>query len=116
MLLPRTFYTYNQTPVSASRDIRALPAVASHALVNNERMRCIARHRGLHGLEQLLDDHRQRWSTVLWFNQLKLALRQGRISDAIQMAMDRPSNAMGILRFARDRARTRRSQADSANA
>lgn len=116
VLHPQTYYIYNQTPVSASRDVRALPAVADQALVNNERIRCLAQHRGLHHLDGLLDDHRQRWSTVLWFNHLKLAVREGRIGDAVQMAFDRPSTAAGILRFARDRARNKRNQTDSANA
>ena len=110
VLHPRVFYVYNQTPVSASRDIQVLPKVADHALLNNRRMREMARACRRPGLDALLEEHEQRWSTVLWFNRLKLALRNGRITDVLQMTLDCPSGPRAVLRFARARARVNRSQ------
>lgn len=110
LLHPGTFYVYNQTPVSASRGVQVLPEVADHALVNNRLMRELVRHRGLDHLDGLLDEHEQRWSTVLWFNRLKLAMRSGRITDVMQITLDCPSGPRGVLRFARDRARVKRGE------
>jgi glycosyltransferase involved in cell wall biosynthesis len=109
VLHPHTYYIYNQTPVSVSRDLHVLPHAADHALVNNRRMRAVARHHHLSALDAVLDEHEQRWSTVLWFNRLKLALRNGRIADVMQLTLDCPSGPRGVLRFARDRARVKRS-------
>jgi glycosyltransferase involved in cell wall biosynthesis len=107
VLHPHTYYLYNQTPVSASRDVRALPKVASHALVNNERLRCLAQHWNRDELEPLLEEHHLRWSTVLWFNQVKLAVRDSRFADASRLFLNCPSGVMDVLRFARDRMRTK---------
>ena len=108
LLHPAFYYAYNQTPVSASRGVRILPEVADHALVNNRQMRELIRMAGCAHLEALVDEHEQRWSTVLWFNRLKLALRQGRIGAVLQLTLDCPSGPRGVLRFARDRARVKR--------
>lgn len=108
VLHPQSYYIYNQTPVSASRNSDTLPGVADHALVNSERMRELARQRQLYELEPLLEEHRQRWSTVLWFNRLKTALRDGRLSEAVQLSLDCPSGPRGVIRFARDRVRVKR--------
>jgi glycosyltransferase involved in cell wall biosynthesis len=110
VLHPKSYYLYNQTPVSASRDVRVLPRVAEHALVNNDRLREMVRQHGLHELMPLVDEHRQRWSTVLWFNRLKGAVRDRRLADAMYLTLDFPNSPMGILRFARDRARIKRYQ------
>jgi hypothetical protein len=107
VLHPEIMYIYNQTPVSASRDIRALPKIADHALVNNRRMRELTWQHGITGLDALLEEHEQRWSTVLWFNSLKLALRSGRVTDALNLARRCPSGASAVIRFVRDRARAR---------
>jgi glycosyltransferase involved in cell wall biosynthesis len=109
VLHPHTYYIYNQqTPISVSRDLHKLPRAADHALVNCRRMRAVARHHQLAALDALLDEHEQRWSTVLWFNRLKLALRDGRIADVMQLTLDCPSGPRDVLRFARDRARVKR--------
>lgn len=107
VLHPRVLYIYNQTPVSASRDIQVLPRVADHALVNNRRLRELARQSPVAGLDALLEEHGERWSTVLWFNRLKLALRTCRISDVVQLTLDCPSRPRDVFRFARDRARVK---------
>ena len=107
LLHPQSLYCYNQTPVSASRDVQVLPKVADHALVNNRRMREYARLHRRRDLDGLLDDHEQRWSTVLWFNRLKLALRRGRLRDALHLTLDCPSGPRGLLLFVRDRARSK---------
>ena len=105
VLHPGTLYYYNQTPVSASRNVQVLPTVADHALVNNCRLRELVSRCRIEGLDTLLEEHRQRWSTVLWFNRLKLALRRRRISDVLQLTLTCPSGPRAVLRFARDRAR-----------
>jgi glycosyltransferase involved in cell wall biosynthesis len=110
VLHPRTLYVYNQTPVSVSRNLHVLPKSADDALVNSRRIRELARQFRIAGLDRLLDEHEQRWSTVLWFNRLKLALRAGRISDVLQLTLDCPSGPRGVLRFARDRVRVKRGQ------
>lgn len=107
LLHPQSLYRYNQTPVSASRDGQVLPKMADHALVNNQRIREYARLHRRHDLDRLLDRHERRWSTVLWFNRLKLALRGGRLGDALQLTLDCPSGPRDLLLFARDRARAK---------
>lgn len=107
VLDPGTRYVYNQTPVSVSRNGRVLPEIASQALLNNQRLRDLAAASGRADLEALLAEHGQRWSTVLWFNELKRALRDRRISQLVQLSLDCPSGARGVIRFARDRARMR---------
>lgn len=107
VLDPRTLYVYNQTPVSVTRDGRALPRIAGQALLNNRRIRELTRASGHAALDPLLEAHEKRWSTVLWFNRLKLALREGRISDVLALTLDCPGEPRDVLRFARDRARAR---------
>lgn len=107
LLDPGTRYVYNQTPVSVSRNGRVLPEIASQALLNNQRLRELAAASGRTDLQALLTEHGQRWSTVLWFNELKRALRDRRISQVFQLSLDCPSGARGVIRFARDRARMR---------
>lgn len=107
VLDPRTAYVYNQTPVSVSRNGRVLPRVANQALLNNQRIRTLVTLEGRDDLDDLLTEHRRRWSTVLWFNGLKLALRERRLRDLFQLTLDCPSGPQGVLRFARDRARSR---------
>ncbi|HEX7035804.1 MAG TPA: glycosyltransferase [Pseudomonadales bacterium] len=107
LLHPQSLYRYNQTPVSASRDVQVLPKVVDQALVNSRRMREYARLHRRHDLDGLLDRHEQRWSTVLWFNRLKIALRGGRPGDVLQTMLDCPSGLRGLLLFARDRARSK---------
>jgi glycosyltransferase involved in cell wall biosynthesis len=109
VLHPRTYYIYNQTPISASRNLHELPRSVDDVLVNCRRMRALARHHHLSALDALLDELEQRWSTVLWVNRLKLALRNGRIADVMQLTLDWPSGPRGMLRYARDRARVKRS-------
>lgn len=105
VLYPQSLYHYTQTPVSASRNVQVLPNVADHALVNNRRMRELARLHHRDDLDKLLDEHEQRWALVLWFNRLKLALRSGHPADVLRLAVACPSGPRGMIRFARDRTR-----------
>lgn len=106
VLDPRTEYVYNQTPISVSRNGRVLPRVANQAMQNNQRMRELAAASGRADLDALIRKHGQRWSTVLWFNQLKLAMRNRRIGEVLRLTLDCPGGARGAMNFVRDRART----------
>src|SRR5690606_3728329 len=97
---PSEQYIYNNdTPASVSRNVNQLPRHVDHAMMNIRRMRELVREFQIVGIDPLLDEHEQRWSTVIWFNRLKLALRSGRISDVLHLSLDCPSGARGVLRF-----------------
>lgn len=117
LMHPQTYYIYHQTnPLSVSRNLGALPRTLEHALLNNHRLREFAATIGVPGLDDLLDEHEDRWATVLWFNRLKLAVRDGRYQDAMHLTLDCPSGPRGMIRFARDRVRMKRAQAAAAPA
>ena len=103
VLHPEAHYFYKQTPVSASRGVKMLPSTASHALVNNTRVQLMLQDRQIRGLERLLNKHRRRWELVLWFNQVKQAMRYGRAGDALRLSLEVPSGPGALVRFARDR-------------
>lgn len=105
LLCTDAYYRYNQTPVSASRDIGGLPRTADHALINNQRLHRIVRERGLDDIDRLLVEHGKRWRMVLWLNRLRLAMRQRRAGELLRLGFTIPSGPRALVRFARDRKR-----------
>lgn len=103
VLYPEAHYFYRQTPVSASRGIRALPSTVDHALVGNSRLRAMLTERHITGLDSLLSEHRERWEFVVWFNRVKSAWRDRRVFDAVRVGFQVPGVSRAFLRFAQDR-------------
>jgi succinoglycan biosynthesis protein ExoO len=111
VLYPESHYVYRQTPASASRTEMLLPRMARHAVSSSQRLRAIVTQPGSAELRATLDEHAQRWSLVLWFEQVKHAIADRQFLQAIRLLLKRPTSAGRIIRFAGDRARMRRTAA-----
>jgi glycosyltransferase involved in cell wall biosynthesis len=111
VLHPESHYYYNQTPLSASRCQDTLPDLAGYALLGNQKLREFPGASSWPGLDPLLVTHRLRWSTVLWFNQMKRALRDRRLRDASKLWRECPGGSLNMLAFMSDRIRASWDQA-----
>lgn len=113
VLHAKSFYYYNQTPQSASRCEDALPELAEFALLCNQKLREFDDVSLWPGLGPLLTAHRLRWSTVLWFNQLKKALRAEEPNKVWHLLMRCPGGSVNMVSFLMDKMRARPAHTNS---
>jgi succinoglycan biosynthesis protein ExoO len=108
---PASYYIYNQTPSSISRSADTLPELARQALLGNQKLCELDERLQRPGLRALLATHRLRWTMILWFNRLKIAMRTGEAREALHLLLNCPGGSPNMAAFAKDRIRLIRERA-----
>jgi len=106
LLYPESHYIYRQTPSSASRT--EISRIARHAVSSSQRLRAVVPRPGSAEVTAALDEHEQRWLLLAWFEQIKCAVADRRLRQAIELLCKLPTSPSRIIRFAGDRARLKR--------
>ena len=106
LLFPESHYVYWQTPESASRT--ATMRIAHHALANSQGLRAAIPGAASTGLTAALDEYEQRWLLLCWFEQIKHGVANRHFRQVIKGLFNLPASPGRVLRFARNRAATRR--------
>jgi hypothetical protein len=112
VLFPESHYVYWQTPASASRT--ETPHIARHALSSSRRLRAAVPQAGSAELAAALDEYEQRWSLLIWSEQVKRGLANRHFRRVVELLVKRPASVRRILRFVRDRANLKRQTVVSA--
>lgn len=108
LLYPESHYIYWQTPASASRAETKLQHMAQYAVSSSRRLRASVPQANFAAITAALDEHEQRWLLLCWFEQFKQGVTDRQFRQAMELLLKPPTSPAQIVRFVRDRARTKR--------